>query len=528
MSNEYMVFGPPGTGKTQYLSNQIGSALKHGTVMVASFTRTAAKEIAARVRSVVGEDEGGVKCGTLHSFAFKALGNPPIAEVTKGALADFGEFAPGYALSGGMKVNLDEGIADQPEGSVGDALLMEYQRLRALCTPREIWDGDILQFAREWEIWKKKNKLLDFSDLIETCLNDKVFPFPSYSTGFFDEVQDFTRLEMKLMNLWGVTMQRVVYVGDDDQCIFSFCGASPDAFVEREVEPGRRIVLKQSYRTPRAIHSFAEQWVRKLSYREEKEFAPRDAEGSIERSSATWRRPTAMVEDLQRWLSENEGTAMILAACSYMLTPVIDELRAAGVPFWNPYRTTRGDWNPLNRGGTSAFSRVLSLIDTDRWTYGDLKKWTSAVRAEALMPGAKAAIQKISPALDNTFVLSNELEQWLGYKWDPDFPSTRWLKRNLVPSQEKAFDFPIRIIETHGTKFVDGRPRVIIGTIHSVKGGEADRVYLFPDLSNNGWREFHGDAGMRDRAIRQFYVGITRARSDLVLCNSNSSKAVQL
>ena len=45
---EYQIFGPPGTGKTTYLANQIKlAAEKFGpqAVLVASFTRAAATEL---------------------------------------------------------------------------------------------------------------------------------------------------------------------------------------------------------------------------------------------------------------------------------------------------------------------------------------------------------------------------------------------------------------------------------------------------------------------------------------------------
>jgi len=42
-------------------------------------------------------------------------------------------------------------------------------------------------------------------------------------------------------------------------------------------------------------------------------------------------------------------------------------------------------------------------------------------------------------------------------------------------------------------------PKVVVGTIHSVKGGQADVVYLFPDLSQARGRSIQ--PGRRGRAI---------------------------
>jgi hypothetical protein len=52
-----------------------------------------------------------------------------------------------------------------------------------------------------------------------------------------------------------------------------------------------------------------------------------------------------------------------------------------------------------------------------------------------------------------------------------------------------------------------------------VKGGEADVVYLFPDLSASGIRQWEGPRHDRDAIIRLAYVMTTRARETLVICD---------
>jgi DNA helicase II / ATP-dependent DNA helicase PcrA len=71
-------------------------------------------------------------------------------------------------------------------------------------------------------------------------------------------------------------------------------------------------------------------------------------------------------------------------------------------------------------------------------------------------------------------------------------------------------------------------PKVIVGTIHSVKGGEADVVYLFPDLSQAGDAHYQRFGPPRDSLIRLFYVGATRARETLYICQRESARAVSI
>ena len=68
----------------------------------------------------------------------------------------------------------------------------------------------------------------------------------------------------------------------------------------------------------------------------------------------------------------------------------------------------------------------------------------------------------------------------------------------------------------------------MVGTIHSVKGGQADCVYLFPDLSQAGDAQYARFGHSRDSVIRLFYVGATRAREVLYVCQRETGMAVSL
>ena len=65
-------------------------------------------------------------------------------------------------------------------------------------------------------------------------------------------------------------------------------------------------------------------------------------------------------------------------------------------------------------------------------------------------------------------------------------------------------------------------PRVVVGTIHSVKGGQADVVYLFPDLSQAADAQYGRGGVDRDSVVRLFYVGATRAYEQLHVCQRDA------
>lgn len=81
---------------------------------------------------------------------------------------------------------------------------------------------------------------------------------------------------------------------------------------------------------------------------------------------------------------------------------------------------------------------------------------------------------------------------------------------NKMPEIDRAY---VTALLRRGEKF-NGIPRITASTIHGSKGGEADNVVLFTDLSAAA------DNDMRinpDDMHRVFYVGVTRTRQNLYI-----------
>jgi superfamily I DNA/RNA helicase len=104
----------------------------------------------------------------------------------------------------------------------------------------------------------------------------------------------------------------------------------------------------------------------------------------------------------------------------------------------------------------------------------------------------------------------------------------RWWQRRLTADVSKRAEFPAQIAAARGPQALVDAPRVIVGTIHSVKGGEADVVFLFPDLSQAGDAAYQRFGSPRDAVIRTFYVGMTRAREVLYIAEKASAMAAAL
>jgi DNA helicase-2/ATP-dependent DNA helicase PcrA len=332
---------------------------------------------------------------------------------------------------------------------------------------------------------------------------------------------------------------------DDDQTIFSFCGATPEAFLTPEVPQDHKIILKQSYRVPRAVHSLANSLITQVGRRQVKEYLPRDADGEVERLTfSTWEAPgTGLLDDAMNQVARGK-TVMFLAACSYMLKGIIQLLRENGVPFHNPFRKTNGFWNPLKFGTRgSTLNRILALLsahpeigsDARPWTNGDLALWAEHLHSQGVLKhGAKKKLQAADmeaavgyERLDEVFqpvALDELLACFEGSHKD----LLAWWKTHLNTDAAKRAEFPASIAIKHGPHALLETPKVVVGTIHSVKGGEADVVYLCPDLSRAGELQYLSVGPPRDSVIRVFYVGATRAREKLVICQRATPQAVAI
>jgi DNA helicase-2/ATP-dependent DNA helicase PcrA len=530
---EFRCFGPPGTGKTTRLATRdIPRAVaKFGPagVMVASFTKTAAWEIANKPSRETGQtipvDRENV--GTLHAICYRALGYP---DLYVKAVSEWNRQFPQFQMSGEARGDVSNSFDEKFAGGEGDKMLNLYSIARAKMVEHKHYHPALLSFSRKWETFKDAQGVRDFTDLISDCYNEIPFAPGNPDCLLLDEAQDFTQLELSLARRWALNMRWLILVGDDDQTIYQFTGADPRAFLNPPVADDRKTVLKQSYRVPRRILAVAQKIIKKVSIREPKEYAARDAEGAVYRKDGTYTTADLVVDEAA---SHSFGeTCMFLASCSYMIEPIKAQLKEKAIPFANPYRKTRGDWNPLTTGGVdkiTATDLVKSFLETGEdgyyWSVFDLIRWARFIKVGPqglIRKKGKKAIKALDAAVEQRFegletsrnVLSDILSpEAIKPALDRDLD---WLTQNLQTQRQASTKFPIKIARRN-PKALDQPPTVIIGTIHSVKGGEADHVYLFPDISFKAQVDAMENRSVRDAIYRLFYVGMTRARQTLTI-----------
>ncbi len=541
-----IIIGPPGCGKTTTLNTWCERAVSrygYDKVIVCSLTRTAAYRAARTIELPYQQ------FGTVHAFAYRALGQPVLAEAK---LDEWNKAYPNLQLAGhGQARTPDDGYLMPEETTFADNLKLEYTRLLTMGVPRTAieWQrASMLGFAERWHDWKVQNHYVDFVDLLLQAYEeiDAAPGEPAVILG--DEWQDVGALEHRLIMKWAEKAEHLVLTGDPGQALFQFRGTDPlllQSLWDKH-DPDRK-PLNQSYRLPRAVYEYALTWQQRFQFTRKVEYLPRKdnqnrtVEGFVHRAPAfATVTPRTMEQTLLPYLEAGKEV-LIQATCGYMLDPVIRVLRDMGIPFANALRPNNGKWNPLpqKRGrGYTVVDRVLAFSRprgdlwgeaAHFWTSGEIKAWASALPATGIFTrGGSVAIQGLSDEA-NDKELSDACSTWFteeALRAIVPKPDLTWYLSH-VKGSDNLRDYVEQVISRYGVQKLQEKPLVQIGTVHSVKGGEADIVWLSPDLSLEASSAAHKDPQVAEEMRRVFYTGVTRTREGLLLAESSTRNYVR-
>ena len=332
--------------------------------------------------------------------------------------------------------------------------------------------------------YKQRFNLYDFTDMLEMFVKDGAAYCPEFDLCFVDEAQDLSPLQWDIAHVLDQRSKRMYAAGDDDQAIYRWAGADVDHFINL---PGGAETLSQSHRIPRDVHEIAERVVRRIARRFPKHYEPKKERGHVARV-------TSISE-----IDMSQGSWLILSQAGYQLQPVAQEMKSSGLLF--TYRGARSisekvssavnGWEQLRKG------QVVNG-DTARAVYSYMSIGDRVLRGFKTLPG-----------IQGEDILSMEqLRHSHGLLAPEDMIWSEALNR--LPESDRVY---ITALLRRGERF-NGTPRISLSTIHGAKGGEADNVVLFTDLSSAATEEMDRNP---DDTHRVFYVGVTRTKQNLYL-----------
>jgi len=474
-----MILGGPGCGKTTRLLDIMANCIKEGIepsrIAFVSFTKKAATEASDRACEKFNLDPDDLPLfSTIHSFCFKEAGMNPFQMMRSNDYIEVSKLL-GVRISG--YVDSVDVIAQNK----GDRLLHLHRLAGALRKPlKEIWRDhgngsnvrwwDLEWFSKSLTEWKRENGKFDFDDLLSLYI-DNGDPI-DVDIAIIDEAQDLSTLQ------WGVvrkafkdTAQKIYIAGDDDQAIYRWNGADVDFFLNLKAE---REILPHSFRLPKEIFESSQSIVKRIKKRYDKKITPSGHEGSVD--YAPW--------SLNKYDLDN-GSWFFLARTGTGVKDYEEQMKIAGYGFSTNYGSSVNPeharaiyaWERLRKGESIPAEDIQHVADyMSNWEFrlGSGEFTLDQLRADYRLIGDGA---------------------WFT------------ILTGIIPAQREYY----RAVLRRGGNLRD-TGRIYIGTIHSVKGGEADNVVLSMRMTP---RTIKNLDKFPDDEHRVFFVGATRAKGKL-------------
>jgi DNA helicase-2/ATP-dependent DNA helicase PcrA len=340
-----------GSGKTRVISHRAAYAIETGVVptdrvLLVTFTDKAATEMVERMASL---GHPGVMAKTFHAMALAQLrhfwpirheGQPlPTIADGKGRLL----YPLAGRLPGGYKFTQVKDLAET----------IEWAKVRRIRPERWVAEGgdrapipaDL--FARlytDYERAKTRAGVIDFEDMLVETVDlletDEVARalVTSRKTWFsVDEYQDTNPLAERLIQLWLGESRDLAVVGDPDQTIYRFTGATPDYLLgfERAHQGARVVALVENYRSTPQVLGLANRLIGPGPRGELRATRPAGPVPTIRRFADDEAERAALVSGIRELLRAGTGPGEIavLVRINAQLPELEQALTRSGIPF---------------------------------------------------------------------------------------------------------------------------------------------------------------------------------------------------
>ena len=510
------VIAGAGTGKTRAITHRIAYAAAIGTmdphkVLALTFTARAAGEMRTRLRSL---GVPSVAARTIHAAALKQLtffwpqvfgGRTPDLLTTKSGFLT--EAIKRAQLQGELSItsrDLLRDIATEIEwAKVSQVAPSDYlsESQKRTVKPR-INPEQLAKVYTAYESVKHQERAIDFEDVLllttamieeEREVRERVQDQYRFFT--VDEYQDISPLQQRLINAWLGSREELCVVGDPAQTIYSFAGATPvflNSFTQRFPE-AEVVRLTTGYRSTPEIIFTSNSILRKGAMGNELvAINDHGSKPTITAYSDESSEIAGIVRDITKLISEGTPAQEIavLARTNNQLNGLEKAMNSAGLPY--QVRNTERFFDRKEVRDFLKQVRTASVIPTEGVV------WLDELRTLAQPFLTGGAIDGIAALLH----LARELDTDSGFT-----------PKNLRTYLREVED---RVQQNNPPTM----PVTTLATLHAAKGLEWERVFLMGvsdgilPLENNSTT---GDQASIDEERRLFYVGITRAKSDLRL-----------
>lgn len=596
-----LLLAVPGSGKTTVLVTRLGymiycKNIPPESILTVTYTVAATKDMSERFAVRFGEDMAkrlefrtinGI-CARIIQYYGRRIGKTPF-ELVKDEKATTGML---------IRICQDHGMGYPTESDLKNVrtlityiknMMLNEEELQKL---EEESDIRIAGIYREYCRQMREQKLMDYDDQMLYAYN--MLRKDSGVLAYFqnrypyicvDEAQDTSKIQHAIIALLAAGTGNLFMVGDEDQSIYGFRAAYPEALLSFEKKhPGAKVLLmEENFRSNAKIVEAADKFIQKNTLRHEKHMrAAREAGADIREISLKSRKAqyVYLMKAAQKCTTgmagmsgseEHRGRAdasvtetAVLYRDNECAIPLIDLLERKNIPYrmrnadlsFFTHRTVLDVQNiirfAMDPKDTELFMQIyyrLKLFfnkkDALRYAqisqekdmevldaalkYGNLEKYQ-----EDNIRNLKRQMVRILNMPGDEVV--NQILTYMGYQdylkkmgMNANKLETVKLIGSRVESPEKLLERLEELRTIIQEKVSDKDCPFILSTMHASKGLEYDTVYLLDVMDGilpekvlaNPRTASKEELETYEEERRLFYVGVTRAKNQLNVFTTN-------
>ncbi len=582
-----LLLAVPGSGKTTVLVSRLGYMIyvrniEPESILTLTYTVAATQDMAERFRNLFGGDYSqrlefrtinGV-CARIINYYGRMIGKKAFDLVT-----DDRETAE---MLGRIYQKVEKNYATESDLKTIRTLITYIKNMEL--RDKEIEKLDVEAELKISEIYRlyqdemRRRGLMDFDDQMVYALmilrrSPETLSFfrEKYKYICVDEAQDTSKIQHAIICLLAGAEGNLFMVGDEDQSIYGFRAAYPEALLnfEKDHKGARVLLMEENFRSLKPIVDRAQHFISQNVLRHKKTMFTKRASGGYIRTISLKSR-NAVYSYLIKVAADCNRETAVLYRDNESALPLVDLLERNNIP----YRIKNMDLSFFSHRTITDISNIIRFAENPSdeelflLIYYKVKTYLSKALAQQACEESKAHnIPIIDAALrycklpkgtaesliDIKIHLRNLLKdkadqaigritQQMGYNSYLERQKISESKIMILRSLSYQETSPVSLLdrlkelqETLKTKESNPDCNFTLSTIHSSKGLEYDTVYLvdaidgvFPqEVPDIAWKSetirkaSTGDDLLKlqtfEEERRLFYVGVTRAKNNLYI-----------
>ncbi len=583
-----LILAVPGAGKTTVIINRTAKLVEnHGVdprrILSITFSKASANDMKNRFTEDFQHlSSMPIEFSTIHSFCFKlirdyAYKNNITYRLIEGNKNEINK----YNLI--KKIYLDTNNSYITEEKLESLLnSIGYIKNMMISVDEFLKDNktDIDNFKtifNLYENYKKENNLIDFDDMLTSSyhilINNKAI-LNKYRAAYdfiqLDEGQDTSKIQLELIKLIASPNNNLFIVADDDQSIYGFRGAYPQALFEfsKTYKDAKLFFMEENYRSTKNIVSVSNNFIKTNTLRYIKNISTSNdflQPINIIKVNSIEEEYQHILQDLK---DKDLGNSSILYRNNLSAIGLIDFFDKNNIPFNMKDTNLKffNHWVLEDIINFILFSQDTSNMAVYEKIYYKKKGYISKKQLNYAkkLNYNMSVFQRISdfPSISN-FYKKNLYELKRDFKKlsklrpfdaisfiEYDLKYEKYLKENSIKfgftyDNLKTILYYLKLISKECenlddllnrldylkhlcTNSKDNKDSITLSTVHSAKGLEFSNVYMidlvdgdFPSISSIEAFE-KKDFKSLEEERRLFYVGMTRAKHYLTLITTNN------